>query len=99
MTETSTQAYPDRNLVLVVVMIGTFLSVLDSVILNVSLPYIIAAFSSNVEEAKWVTSGFMIAATVSMPLTGWLGERFSYGALFTGALLLFALGAVLGTFA
>ncbi len=88
-----TQANP--KLVLVAVMLGTFLSVLDTTILNVALPYIITSFGSNVEEVKWVMTGFMIAAALSMPLTGWLGQRFGYGNLYIAALSLFTAGAAM----
>ncbi len=99
MTEQTSVISREAKLVLFVVMIGTFLSVLDSVILNIALPYIMATFSADVQTAKWVMAGFMIAATISMPLTGWLGDRFSYGVLYTVSLVIFTGGALLGFFA
>lgn len=95
MTEALTKPTPNPNAVLVVVMIGTFLSVLDTTILNVALPYIVTSFGSNVEEVKWVTTGFMIAAAVSMPLSGWLGQRFGYGIVYVVALCFFTIGAAM----
>ncbi len=85
MTEALSASAPNPKLVLVAVMLGTFLSVLDTTILNVALPYIITTFGSNVEEVKWVMTGFMIAAAVSMPLTGWLGQRCGYGNIYIAA--------------
>ena len=79
--------------VLPAVMLGTFLSVLDSTILNVALPYVMAGFSSDVEHAKWIASGFFLGATVSMPLSGWLGNRFGSGPVYIIALSVFTLGA------
>jgi EmrB/QacA subfamily drug resistance transporter len=95
MTEALPASTPNPKFVLVVVMLGTFLSVLDTTILMVALPYIMTSFGSNVEEVKWVTSGFMIAAAVSMPLTGWLGQRFGYGNLYVVALAMFTAGAAM----
>lgn len=83
----------NRWLLLVVVMVGTFMSILDTTIMNVGLPHIMTSFGSNVEEAKWVTTGFMISAAVSMPLTGWLGRRLGYGNSYLIALGVFTLGA------
>ncbi|MCZ6472298.1 MAG: MFS transporter, partial [SAR324 cluster bacterium] len=94
MSEAVPRPTVNRWLLLVVVMVGTFLSILDTTIMNVGLPHIMTSFGSNVEHAKWVSTGFMIAAAVSMPLTGWLGRTFGYGTVYLGALALFTLGAV-----
>lgn len=95
MTEALPNTTPNPKWVLVVVMIGTFLSVLDTTVLNVALPYIITSFGSNVEEVKWVTTGFMIAAAVSMPLSGWMGQRFGYGNIYIAGLAVFTAGAAM----
>ena len=79
MTEALPTQEVNRWILLVVVMVGTFLSILDSIVMNVAFPYIITSFGSNVEQVKWVSTGFMIAATCSMPLTPWLGRRIGYG--------------------
>ena len=87
------------GLVLPVVMLGTFLSVLDSTILNVALPYVMASFSSDVDHAKWITAGLFLGATVSMPLSGWLSQRFGNGAVYIAALAVFTGGAVFSSMA
>lgn len=83
----------NRWLLLFVVMAGTFMAILDSTIMNVALARIISYFGSTMEHVKWVSTGFMIAAAVSMPLTGWLGQRFGYGTVYLYALALFVGGA------
>jgi DHA2 family multidrug resistance protein len=85
----------NRWILLVVVMIGTFMSVLDTTIMNVALPHIMTSFGSNIEEAQWVTTGFLIASAVSMPLTTWMGRRLGYGALYITVLSVFTFGAAL----
>ena len=98
MTETLPTPVVNRWLLLVVVMVGTFMSILDTTIMNVGLPHIMTSFGSNVEEVKWVSTGFMIAAAVSMPLSGWLGKRLGYGTLYLGALAVFTAGACSSAF-
>lgn len=83
----------NRWIMLVAVMVGTFLSILDTTIMNVALPHIMVAFGTDVESARWVTTGFLSAAACSMPLTGWLGRRVGYGKLYLAALGTFTLGA------
>src|SRR3989304_417164 len=87
------------GLVLPVVMLGTFLSVLDTTILNVALPYVMASFSSDVDHAKWVTAGLFLGATVSMPLSGWLAQRFGHGAVYIASLAVFTAGAAFSSLA
>ncbi len=93
MTEALPTPSVNRWILLTVMMMGTFLSILDSIVMNVAFPYIMTGFGSNVEQVKWVSIGFMIAATVSMPLTPWLGRRIGYGNLYLIALALFTIGS------
>lgn len=48
--------------------------VLDNISINIAVPYIMTAFGTDIEHAKWASIGFMIAATVAMPLSK-LAER------------------------
>lgn len=93
MTEAMPTPSINRWVLLTVVMAGTFLSILDSIVMNVAFPYIMTGFGSNVEQVKWVSVGFMIAATVTMPLTPWLGRRLGYGNLYLISLATFTLGS------
>lgn len=85
----------NRWILLTVVMLGTFTAVLDTIAFHVALPYVMGAFGADIEQVKWTTIGFMIAAAVSMPLTHWLGQRLGYSTLYVSALLVFAAGAAL----
>ena len=93
MAEAPGSAGSNRWVLLVVVMIGTFMSVLDTTIMNVALPHIMSSFGANVEKAQWITIGFLIASAVAMPLTSWLGRRLGYGNLYLLVLSVFTLGA------
>jgi len=83
--------------VLAVVMVGTFMAILDSSIVNIALPHIMTSLGVNLAEVQWVTTAFMLASAVAMPLNGWLGNRFGYGRLYIGALTLFTVGSALCT--
>lgn len=56
--------------VLANIMIGTFMAVLDSTIVNVSLPRIMAAFGITVDKAEWVINGYLLAFAVMLPSSG-----------------------------
>lgn len=89
----------NRWSVLGIIMLGTFMAVLDSSIVNVALPHMMAAFGVDREQIEWVATGFMMASAVVMPLMGWLATRISYKALYLGSLLVFTAGSAACAFA
>ena len=57
-------------------MFGTFMEVLDTTVVNVSLPHIAGNLSSTVDEATWVLTSYLVANAIILPLTGWLANYF-----------------------
>ncbi len=84
--------------VLLTVMIGTMASILSSTIVNVAIPDLSRYFHLGQERAQWVSSGFMLAMTISMLSTPWLLLRFGLRRTYTGAILLLLAGGVIGGF-
>lgn len=74
-------------------MMGTFMAILDSSIVNVALPHMMSAFGVNREQIEWVTTAFMLASAVAMPLVGWLVGRLGHKLLYLCSLALFTLGS------
>ena len=85
-----------RWLVLLSVMVGTMASIMSSTIVNVAIPDMAHYFALGQERAQWVTSGFMVATTVSMLTTPWLLSRYGYRATYVGAMLLLLAGGIGG---
>lgn len=85
-----------RWLLLLSVMIGTMASVMSSTIVNVAIPDLSHHFHLGQERAQWVTSGFMVAMTISMLTTPWLLDRFGYRRTYVGTMLLLLAGGVGG---
>ena len=81
--------------VLWIVMIGTLMSALDSSIVNVSIPAIMADFGASVDDIEWVVTGYMLAFAALMPLTTWLRDRMGHKSLYIGSLVVFTVGSVL----
>src|SRR5438876_12140765 len=63
-------------LIAVAVMFGTFLEVLDTTVVNVSLPHIAGSLSATTEEATWALTSYLVANAIVLPLTGWLSSYF-----------------------
>ena len=88
--------YPNYKWVVMgIVMIGMVMSTLDSSIVNVSIPTIMANFGSNIADIEWVVTAYMLAFAVLMPLTAWLRDRIGHKLLFTSSLVIFILGSLL----
>src|SRR5205809_1535752 len=58
------------------VMLGTFMEVLDTTVVNVSLRHIAGSLSVTTDEATWVLTSYLVANAIVLPLTGWLSSRF-----------------------
>jgi DHA2 family multidrug resistance protein len=71
--------------------LATFMNVLDSSIANVSIPSIAGDLGVSPGQGTWVITSFGVANAISVPLTGWLTQRFGAVRLFTTSVLLFVL--------
>jgi EmrB/QacA subfamily drug resistance transporter len=80
--------------VLFVVVLGTFMVVLDTTIVNIALPKIIQVFQSSVDEGDMVLTGYMLALAVVMPATGYLSDRFGSKRAYVVTIALFTVGSL-----
>lgn len=58
-------------------LLGAFMAVLDIQITNASLNDITGALGASLDEGAWISTGYLVAEIVVIPLTGWLGQVFS----------------------
>ena len=70
------QKHVNPWIVATAVMFSTFMEVLDTTVVNVSLPHIAGSLSSTVEEATWALTSYLVANAIILPLTGWLARTF-----------------------
>ena len=70
------QPYVNPWIVAVAVMFATFMEVLDTTVVNVSLPHIAGSLSASVDEAAWALTSYLVANAVILPMTGWLANYF-----------------------
>jgi MFS transporter, DHA2 family, multidrug resistance protein len=86
-----------------VVMLATFMEVLDTSIANVALPHIAGSLSASVDESTWVLTSYLVSNAIVLPLTGWFSTLFgrkrfymSCVAIFTASSFLCGLAPNLG---
>ncbi|WP_021029192.1 DHA2 family efflux MFS transporter permease subunit [Litchfieldella anticariensis] len=74
---------------------GAFMAMLDSTVANLALESVRADFDSTLSLVQWVATGYLLALAVSLPATGWLGNRYGYGRVWASALAAFVVGSIL----
>jgi DHA2 family multidrug resistance protein len=80
-------------------MLGAFIAVVDSSIVNVALPSIRASIGATLHETSWIATAYMISNVVVIPMTGFFQRRIGYRAYFVGSVALFTAASVLCAFA
>ena len=63
-------------IIAIAVMLSTFMEVLDTTVVNVSLPHIAGSMSASVDEATWTLTSYLVANAIILPMTGWLSNYF-----------------------
>ena len=81
--------------VLVTVVFGAFASILDSTIVNTALPRIQHDFGAGLHVASYVVTGYILAAGVVVPASGFLANRFGMKRVYVSSLALFTAGSAL----
>ena len=82
-------------LVALAVMLGTTLEVLDTSIVNVSLPHMQGSFSASVDEIAWVLTSYLVANGIMIPMTGWISSRFGRKRYFMISVIVFVAASAL----
>ncbi|HJZ50223.1 MAG TPA: DHA2 family efflux MFS transporter permease subunit [Roseiflexaceae bacterium] len=82
-------------LVAIAVIFGLFMAVLDTTVVNIALPKLQAVFGATLNDAQWIITGYTLAQTVSIPLFGYLADRFGSKWIYILSLGLFTLASAL----
>lgn len=79
----------------VVAAFGPFLSNLDATVVNVSLSTLGRELHAPLSTIQWVTSGYLLALALMLPLTGWMVERVGARRVYLGCFTVFTAASVL----
>ena len=72
----------NRAAITVSIMLATIMQGVDNTIANVALPHIQGSLSAAQDQIAWVLTSYIVAAAITMPLTGWLAGRFGIKYIF-----------------
>jgi DHA2 family lincomycin resistance protein-like MFS transporter len=83
------------KIVLGVLLVATFVMILNETVMGVALPRLMEQFSITAATVQWLTTGFMLTMAVVIPMTGLILQRFTTRTVFLAAIGLFAAGTLL----
>ncbi|HEY6533416.1 MAG TPA: DHA2 family efflux MFS transporter permease subunit [Acidimicrobiales bacterium] len=86
---------PYKWVVATVFVAGVFMDLLDTSAVNVALPELSRQFGASVNQIEWVVLGYLLALAVSIPASGWVGDRFGTKRTYLFALAMFTGASVL----
>ncbi len=88
---------PSHNpwLIAVVVTLAAFMEVLDTTIVNVSLPHIAGSLSSSYDNATWALTSYLIANGIVLTVSGWLASRIGRKRYFLICVIMFTVTSLL----
>jgi len=82
-------------LISMVVVLATFMEVLDTSIANVSLPHIAGSLSASNDESTWVLTSYLVANAVVLPLSGWFSNMFGRKRFYMTCVVMFTASSFL----
>jgi DHA2 family multidrug resistance protein len=91
---TGQRGIPYHWVAMSVILIGTFMAILDTSIVNVALPQIGADFHSE-SAVDWIVTSYLLAVGVSILASGWLADNLGKKRVFVASLVLFTIGSAL----
>ena len=78
-----------RYRVMVVYIVGLFMTIIDGTIVNVALPTLAREFDVSSTDIEWISVAYLLALAATIPVAGWLGDRFGTKRIFFLALAIF----------
>ncbi|HEV3455940.1 MAG TPA: DHA2 family efflux MFS transporter permease subunit [Thermoanaerobaculia bacterium] len=82
-------------LISMVVVLATFMEVLDTSIANVSLPHIAGSLSASNDESTWVLTSYLVSNAIVLPLSGWFSNMFGRKRFYMTCVVLFTASSFL----
>ena len=95
MSRAVSRALVNPWIVTIAVMLATFMEVLDTTVVNVSIPHISGNLSATYEEGTWVVTSYLVANAIILPMAGWLANYFGRRNMLLACVAGFSLASLL----
>jgi len=85
--------YANRYIIAITVTLAAVMELLDTSIVNVAIPHMMGTLGATLDEIAWVSTGYIVANVIVLPITGWLSSYFGRRRYFAGSIALFMLAS------
>src|SRR6195952_1048901 len=85
----------EKWIITITVIVASLLELIDTTIVNVSLPVIQGNLGATLEDVAWVVTGYAVANVIVLPMSGWLGSRFGRKQYFITSIIVFTIASFL----
>jgi DHA2 family multidrug resistance protein len=82
-------------IITITVITASLLELIDTTIVNVSLPTIQGNLGATLEDVAWITTGYAVANVIILPMSGWLGSFFGRKNYFLASIVIFTIASFL----
>ena len=90
---TAADRYRYRYVIAVTVSLASVLELLDTSIVNVAIPHMMGNLGATLDQIAWVSTGYIVANVIVLPITGWLSAYFGRRRYFAASIALFVLAS------
>ena len=88
-------SYRFRWIIAITVTLASILEILDTSIVNVAIPHMMGTLGATLDQITWVSTGYIVANVIVLPITGWLSALFGRRRYFAGSIALFTIASFL----
>ena len=88
-------SYPYRWIIAITVTLASILEILDTSIVNVAIPHMMGSLGATLDQITWVSTGYIVANVIVLPVTGWMSSYFGRRRYFAGSIVLFTVASIL----
>ncbi|MDI9206957.1 MFS transporter, partial [Ligilactobacillus saerimneri] len=85
----------NRSMLIIVLMVGSFCTVLNGTLLATALPSIMKSFDVSTATVEWLSTGFFLVNGIMIPVSAWLINKFGSRIMYLTAMTTFLIGTVL----
>ena len=93
--EPAEDKYKYKYFIAIAVTLAAVLELIDTSIVNVAIPHMMGNLGATLDEISWVSTGYIIANVIVIPMSGWLSAYFGRKRYLTGSILLFVAASFL----
>jgi len=87
------ETYRNRWIIAITVTLASVLELLDTSIVNVAIPHMMGTLGATLDEIAWVSTGYIVANVIVLPITGWLSAYFGRRPYFAASIALFTISS------